>query len=171
MGGLLRVAGAIDALTVWAGRFGALLVLAVVGLVAWNTLGRYVGGAGSVALQELEWHLLAPLALIGVASLMRESGHVRVDMVYERLGPRAQAAIDLGSMLVGCAVALLLIRYSTGFVTSAWSIDEGSPDPGGLPARWALKAMLPAGFALLALQCLANAIRAAQALLSPAKDA
>jgi TRAP-type mannitol/chloroaromatic compound transport system permease small subunit len=59
---------------------------------------------------------------------------------------------------------VLFIKYFSGFVDSAWSIREGSPDPGGLPARYVVKAMLPVSFALFALQCLANAIRHAAAI-------
>ncbi|MEL6265556.1 MAG: TRAP transporter small permease subunit [Pseudomonadota bacterium] len=156
---LLVLADGIDLLTLWAGRLATALLLALVALVGWNVASRYGLGGTSIAMQEAEWHLLVPVALIGVVVLMREGGHVRVDMVYDRLGRRAQAALDLVSMLVGVVVACLFIRYSTGFVESAWSIGEGSPDPGGLPARWALKGLLPVGFALLALQCLANSIR------------
>ncbi|MEM6974097.1 MAG: TRAP transporter small permease subunit [Pseudomonadota bacterium] len=156
---LLTFADLIDGLTRLAGKLAAFMLLALVLLVGGNTLGRYALGQSSIALQELEWHLLLPVALIGISVLMRENGHVRVDMVYELLGRKTQAALDCFSMLVGVLVAVLFIRYSTGFVDSAWSIDEGSPDPGGLPARWALKGLMPVCFALMALQCLANAIR------------
>ena len=38
----------------------------------------------------------------------------------------------------------------------SYAIDEISSDPGGLPYRWVLKALIPLGFALLALQSLAR---------------
>jgi len=104
------------------------------------------------------------MALLGIVVLMLEGGHVRVDMVYAKLPGRARHALDLFSMLVGVVVSILFIKYSFGFVDSAWSIREGSPDPGGLPARYALKAALPVGFALLALQCASNAVRHLAAL-------
>ena len=161
---LLRIASAIDALSGAAGKLAVALLLALVTLVGWNVFGRYVVGSSSIALQELEWHLLAPIALLGMPLLMRDGGHVRVDMLFDLLSPRAQQALDLVSMLVGVVISLLFIKYSAGFVDSSWSIWEGSPDPGGLPARYVVKAMIPVGFALLALQCAANAIRHAAAL-------
>ncbi|MEO1458974.1 MAG: TRAP transporter small permease subunit, partial [Pseudomonadota bacterium] len=132
--------------------------------VGWNVVGRYIVGTSPVALQELEWHLLPPIALLGISVLMLETGHVRVDMVYERLPVRAQHALDLVSMLVGAAIGVLFIKYSWGFVESSWALGEGSPDPGGLPGRYILKAVIPASFALFSLQCLAGAIRHAAAL-------
>lgn len=160
----LRFADAIDGVTRICARIAAALLLALIAMVFFNVFGRYVIGASPVWLQELEWHVMAPIALLGITVLMLERGHVRVDMLYDRLPERAQHALDLFSMLCGAAIAVLFIKYSSGFVESAWSIREGSPDPGGLPARYVVKAMIPVCFALFGLQCLANAIRHLAAL-------
>ncbi|MEM7023014.1 MAG: TRAP transporter small permease subunit [Pseudomonadota bacterium] len=164
MTGLLRVAAGIDAATRFGGKLATFLLLALVALVGWNVIGRYLIGESSIALQELEWHLLPPIALLGMSLLMLEKGHVRVDMVYSRLARRQREALDLFAMIVGVAVSVLFIKYSWSFVESSWSLLEGSPDPGGLPGRYLLKAVVPCGFALFGLQCLANAIRHAAAL-------
>lgn len=161
----LAFADLIDWITRAAGKIAAALLLALVALVFFNVFGRYIIGASPVWAQELEWHVMAPIALLGITVLMLEKGHVRVDMLYDKLSWRAQQGLDLFSMLCGVVIAVLFIKYSSGFVDSAWSIREGSPDPGGLPARYVVKAMLPAAFALFALQCLSNAIRHAAALM------
>lgn len=159
MNAALAFASAVDGLTKWASRLAAALLLALIALVFFNVFGRYVVGGSTVWMQELEWHLMAPIALLGITVLMLEKGHVRVDMVYEKLPERGQHALDLFSMICGAVMAILFIKYSAGFVDNAWSIREGSPDPGGLPARYVVKAMIPVGFGLFALQCVANAIR------------
>ena len=56
-------------------------------------------------------------------------------------------------------MALIFIKLSWAYVGQSFSIDEKSADPGGIPHRWVLKAMIPVGFALLALQALAELIR------------
>ncbi|MEM9392980.1 MAG: TRAP transporter small permease subunit [Pseudomonadota bacterium] len=155
----LKLADSIDRLTKVASRVAAALLLALVALVFFNVFGRYVIGTSPIWAQELEWHLMAPIALLGITVLMLESGHVRVDMVYDRLTQQWQARLDLFSMLCGVIIACLFIKYSWGFVDNSWSIREGSPDPGGLPARYIVKGMLPVAFGLFALQCAANAIR------------
>ncbi|MEM8958061.1 MAG: TRAP transporter small permease subunit [Pseudomonadota bacterium] len=160
----LRFADAVDRITFWASRLAAALLLALIALVFFNVFGRYVIGGSPVWAQELEWHLMAPIALLGITVLMLEGGHVRVDMIYDKLSVRAQHSLDLFSMLAGVVISVLFIKYSWGFVESAWTIREGSPDPGGLPARYVVKAMIPVGFALFGLQCLANAIRHVAAL-------
>lgn len=163
----LATADAIDAIVDVIGKLGTVLVLALVALVAWNVFGRYAGSGAPVWAQELEWHLLVPIALIGIVALMREGGHVRVDMLYGKLPPRGQAAIDLLSMLLGVIIGALMVRYSLNYVATSYASFEGSPDPGGLPARYVLKAMIPAGFALFALQCASLALRHLAALFPP----
>ena len=155
----LAFADAVDRVTRAASALASALLLAMIALVFFNVFGRYVVGASPVWAQELEWHLMAPIALLGITVLMLEKGHVRVDMVFERLPERAQHALDLFSMLCGAIIAVLFVKYSAGFVDSDWSIREGSPDPGGLPARYVVKAKIPIAFGLFALQCVANSIR------------
>ena len=110
-------------------------------------------------LQELEWHLLAPIALFGVPYALATGDHVRVDMLYERFPPKVKHGVDLFAALVGIVVCLLLIKFSIPYVLKSWSTLEGSPDPGGLEARYALKALIPLGFLLLLVQFVALALR------------
>ncbi len=160
----LRFADFIDAMTRIISQIAAALLLGLVGLIFFNVTGRYVFGNAPIWMQELEWHLLVPVAMLGVVVLMLEKGHVRVDMLYEKMSLRLKHWIDFISMVLGGIIAVLLIKYSYGFVDNSFSLLEGSPDPGGLPGRWVLKGFLPFAFALLALQCTANGIRAFDAI-------
>ena len=154
----------IDQLVDRIGRAASWLTLAIALLMAVNVLLRYAFSIGSVWSQELEWHLLAPLVLVGMTYALNQGDHVRVDMFYVRYSARGRAAMDLLSALLAAAVALLLIRYAIPYVHQSWSIGEISADPGGLTHRWALKALIPLGFALFALQAAAQAVAAARRL-------
>jgi len=46
----------------------------------------------------------------------------------------------------------LIITTTWPFIYQSYIHLEGSPDPGGLPYRWILKASIPLGFTLLLLQ-------------------
>jgi TRAP-type mannitol/chloroaromatic compound transport system permease small subunit len=139
----------------------AWLTLLVVLLMATNVLLRYGFSIGAVWAQELEWHLLAPLVLLGMTYALNQGDHVRVDVFYARYGERGKAVVDLVSALLAIALAVLVVRYSITYVQQSYSIGEISPDPGGLTHRWVLKALIPAGFVLFGLQALAHALRAA----------
>jgi TRAP-type mannitol/chloroaromatic compound transport system permease small subunit len=137
-------------------------------LMASNVLLRYAFSIGSVWSQELEWHLLAPLVLLGMTYALQQGEHVRVDIFYARYPARAKAAIDLLAGVLALVIALLVMRYSIAYVQQAYAINEISSDPGGLTHRWVLKALIPLGFALFALQALAQSAAAGRRLFKGA---
>lgn len=141
------------------GRVVQWLTLAIVVLVAVNVLLRYALSVGSVWAQELEWHLLAAVVLLGMSYAQQRGEPVRVDLFYGGYGPRMKFAVDMLSHALLLLIALAFIRLSWGYVGQAWAVDEASPDPGGIPHRWVVKGLIPLGFALLALQTLAAATR------------
>jgi TRAP-type mannitol/chloroaromatic compound transport system permease small subunit len=164
MGGIKAAADALDRAVDATGRVAAWLTLVLVLLMSANVLLRYLFSVGSVAAQELEWHLLAFIVLFGMAYALLHDGHLRVDVVYARLKPGRRRLVDFLSALLSVAFALVVIDLSWAYVMQSYSIGEGSPDPGGLPDRYLLKAAIPVGFALLLLQAVAEALRAGVAL-------
>ena len=155
---LERIEAALALPVEWAGRFAALCGLGLVFVVAGNVFARYLFNAGSVAIQELEWHLVSPIALIGMSYAMRQGEHVRVDFLYDRMGESGKQIVDLIAALLMTAVAVTVVVLSISYIEQSYSMAEGSPDPGGLPYRWVLKAFIPLGFGLLALQGIAQAL-------------
>ena len=144
------------------GQWLAWLVLLLVALVCYDVMMRYFFRSGSIALQELQWHLFSALFLLGAAATLKRDEHVRVDLIYRsrHVSARGRARINLcGSLLLLAPFCVLIIVTSWPFVYQAWSFAEGSPDPGGLPLRWVAKAMIPLGFFLLLLQGLAECLK------------
>lgn len=141
------------------GGLTAWIALVMIGLVATNVLLRYTFSYGSVWAQELEWHLLAALILLGMSHALQRGENVRVDLFYARYSPRTKRVVDVIAALLLIAVALAFIQLSLGYVEQSRSIMEGSPDPGGIPYRWAVKALIPLGYGLLVLQQLAHLFR------------
>jgi len=146
------------------GEWTSWIALVIVGLMAANVLLRYLFSAGSVWAQELEWHLLVPLILFGMSYALRHDAHVRVDIMYGRFSRRGKAAVDLVSAALTIAISVLIIWFSLHYVEQSYVIDEGSPDPGGIPHRYFIKGLIPVGFAVLLLQAFANALAAAARL-------
>jgi len=150
---LLRVCAWIDRLNEWVGRGTAWVSLALVAVVFIDVVMRYAFNQSFVFVQELEWHIFAFIFLIGAGYTLLHDGHVRVDIFYQRLGPKGRAWINLLGVLIflipGC---LMIIGTSWHFVLRAFVVGEGSPDPGGIPYRFIVKGLIPVGFSLLLLQ-------------------
>lgn len=164
---LLRAADLMDNLIDRIGRFTGWFALALVLVMSFNVLLRYLFRTGSVAMQELEWHLMAPVCMLGLSYAILKDGHVQVDILYGRFPQRLKRVIDFISTVLVVAVVVILLKLSIPYVMQSYSIGEKSPDPGGLTHRWILKAMLPAGFALLLIQSLAAMLRALVPVLDP----
>ena len=168
---LRRLAALIEGLIDRLGNLTAWIALVMIGLVATNVLLRYTLSVGSVWAQELEWHLLAGLILLGMSHALQRGDNVRVDIFYARYQPATKRVVDVVSALLLMAVAVAFILLSLGYVQQSWSINEASPDPGGIPYRWAVKALIPLGYGLLVLQQLAHLIRLLTNPLTPAAEA
>jgi TRAP-type mannitol/chloroaromatic compound transport system permease small subunit len=154
-----RLATRIEALIDSVGRATLYLALAMIALVATNVLLRYAFSFGSVWAQELEWHLLAAVILLGMSYAIQRGDNVRVDVFYADFGPRLKFFVDLLSGVLMLLIAMLFIKLSWAYVMQSYSIGESSADPGGIPLRWLVKGLIPLGFALLALQSLAALLR------------
>ncbi len=156
----LRVSRLIDWLNEKVGRIISWLTLLMVIVVSVDVLLRYVFSVSYLALQEFEWHAFSLVFLLGAGFTLKHNDHVRVDVFYQRLGRRGKALINL----VGCLIFLfpgcyLVIKTSFPFIYSSWSMHEGSPEPGGLPFRYLIKAAIPLGFMLVGIQGISLFIR------------
>jgi TRAP-type mannitol/chloroaromatic compound transport system permease small subunit len=149
---LARVERFID----WVGRATSWLALAIVLLMAVNVILRYLFSVGSVWSQELEWHLLGPLILFGIAYALQKGEHVRVDVAYTHFSARNKERVNLLAALLCLAISVIVIWLSLQYVQQSYVIGEKSSDPGGLTNRWVLKALIPVGFVLLAVQSVAE---------------
>lgn len=152
------VRAGIERLVELVGEWISWLALVIVALMATNVLLRYLFRTGSVWSQELEWHLLVPLVLFGMSYALRHGEHVRVDILYAKFPERAKLYVDLLSALLCFGLSVLVIWFSLQYVEQSYVIGEQSQDPGGLPYRFLLKALIPTGFVLLMLQSIASAL-------------
>jgi len=128
---------------------GGLMILMMLN-VFYDVINRYVFKSGSIALQEMEWHLFSVMFLLGISYTLKEDGHVRVDLIYDNLNKKKQAVINiLGTVIFLIPFSLLIAFGSIDFVSEAYTIGEISGDPGGLTHRWIIKAIIPFSFFLL----------------------
>ncbi|MBI3436658.1 MAG: TRAP transporter small permease subunit [Proteobacteria bacterium] len=153
-----RLAGGIDAFIDLVGRATSWLALIIALVMGANVLLRYGFSLGWIWTQELEWHLLVPLCLIGMSYALRHGEHVRVDVLFANYDPRTKILVDALSALIAMAFSLIVVWLSLAYVAQAWSNNEGSPNPGGIDYRYVVKSLIPVGFVLLFLQSLAQFI-------------
>ncbi|ANJ68268.1 C4-dicarboxylate ABC transporter permease [Halothiobacillus diazotrophicus] len=153
MNGAARWGRRLDRVIELIGQTTAWLTLLLVLLVAFDVGARYLFHVSWVPEQEFEWHVLAVIALIAASFTLQQGEHVRVDVFYQHYSEHVKRWLDvLLPIVIVVPVGLFIAYMSLHFVEMSYAINEGSPDPGGLPDRWLLKAFVPIGFALVALQ-------------------
>lgn len=161
------LADRIDRLTTGIGRTVAWLVLVVVVLQFGLVIARYLFGLGSIWLTETVIYAHATLFMGAAAWTLAAGGHVRVDIFYVEASARTKAVVDLaGSVLLLLPFALVLLWLSVPYAQRSWAILERSQESSGLPLVFVLKTLIPLFAALMALQGVAQAIRAL-AILRP----
>ena len=90
----------IDASSDLIGRSAAWLTVGMVLLMALIVALRYLFQTGSIAMQEAVIYVNALIFTLGAAYTLKEQGHVRVDIFYNRLGVKQKAVVDLLGGLV-----------------------------------------------------------------------
>jgi TRAP-type mannitol/chloroaromatic compound transport system permease small subunit len=161
---LLRISDAIDRLNERIGGVCNWLVLAACIVSAANAMIRYAFSYSSNGYLELQWYMFAILVMFGASYTFRRNEHVRVEILYVMLSERGQLWLDLIGTLFFLIPSCLLLSYlSWPFFADSYHTLEMSGNAGGL-VRWPIKAVLPAGFALLALQGLSEVIKRIAAL-------
>lgn len=150
-----------DAASTLAGRLCSWLIFVLTLLISWEVFSRYVLGEAHTWVFDTSYMLYGTVLLVAGAYTLAKDGHVRGDLLYGALSPRAQAAVDIvlyPVFFMPGVIALLVAGY--GFAEAAIASGESSSlSPGG-PPIWPLRVAIPVGAALLLLQGLAEILRA-----------
>lgn len=143
------------------GKLTAWLVLALTLLVNYDVAMRYFFMSGSIAIQEMEWHLFSLIFLLGAAYTLKHNQHVRLDIFYkDYFSDITKAWVNLfGSIFLLLPFCIFIVLTAWQFTLQSYIHLENSPDPGGLPYRWLLKSSIVLGFVLLLLQGLSDAVK------------
>jgi TRAP-type mannitol/chloroaromatic compound transport system permease small subunit len=155
---ILIYIGWVDAIGRWVGRFAMVLFFVMAAVMLWSTISRAVFGAPVNWALETTQFLLSAYYLLGGAYSLQHNAHVRMDLFYSRLEPRARAMTDaitilfvvffLGVLLWGAVSSTqYAIQYNQKNY-SAWS-----------PVLWPVKAAMTLGIFLMLLQVIAQFFR------------
>jgi TRAP-type mannitol/chloroaromatic compound transport system permease small subunit len=159
VGPFLSLSAAIDRLNEFIGKSVSWLILAAVLVSAANAIVRKVFSTSSNAWLELQWYLFGAVFMLAAAYTLKQNEHIRIDIVYGGRSRRTQHWIDLiGHVLFLMPFALLMVYYFVPYTLLSIRIWDYSTNAGGL-VIWPAKAILLAGFSLLALQGVSEIIK------------
>ncbi|MGW8194275.1 MAG: TRAP transporter small permease subunit [Desulforhopalus sp.] len=156
-----------DAVNEWTGSYlVAAAVFIFIAVIFSNVLLRYLFNTSFVFMAELEWHIFAFIFLMGAGYTLLHDNHVRVDIFYSMMDTKKKALVNiLGVLVFLIPSCYLVLTTSIPWVITAYEVGEVSIDPGGIPARFLIKAILPAGYFLMLLQGVSLVIKSVCILL------
>jgi TRAP-type mannitol/chloroaromatic compound transport system permease small subunit len=161
---LVRVIGAIDAISLWSGRIVAWLIVPLIAVMTYEITVRYLMHPTLWA-YDLSYMIYGAMFMLGAAYTLYRGAHVRTDFLYQKWPVRVQAAVDAACYLLlffpGVAVFLWL---GTDFAWTSYLRDERSVGSAWMPVIYPLKAALPIATALLLLQGIAEFLKCIYAL-------
>lgn len=158
----------LDRFTDIVGNTLSLLTAAMVIITSLVVILRYGFGQGSIFLQESITYLHATVFMLCCGYALLHNSHVRVDIFYRRWQPSQQAWVNaLGGVLLVLPFCAFMTYASFDFVMTSWRIGETSAEPGGIPAVFLLKSLLPVMALLLALYTCSDIARQLLLLTEP----
>ncbi|MDE0057817.1 MAG: TRAP transporter small permease subunit [Defluviicoccus sp.] len=150
------------------GRAGAWIAIPLMVIILFDVITRRFLVLGSTKLQEGEWHLHAMLFLLCIGFVYLKDGHVRIDLMREKMSSRTRQWVEfLGCLLFAVPYCLIVAWFSIDFVERSWHLNEASDSATGLPYRWAIKAFMPIGMFTLLLAAIVVLLRRAIDLFGP----
>ncbi|MBN9241692.1 MAG: TRAP transporter small permease subunit [Mesorhizobium sp.] len=156
---LIAISSVIDTVNEFIGKWISWLILASILVSAGNAVIRKVFDVSSNAWLELQWYLFGAAFLAAAAYTLKQNEHIRIDIIYGMWPRRVQHWIDLvGHALFLMPFAVLMVFYLVPYVSISYRSGEMSTNAGGL-IIWPAKAMLLAGFFLLAWQGVSEIIK------------
>lgn len=150
----------IDRLNSFFGQLFAWLMVPLTLLICVEVVGRYVFSHSYAWVFDTQIMLYGTIFMMAGAYTLAKSGHVRGDILYGFLSPRAQAWLDLVLYILFFlpGVAALVWAGST-FAAESIAISERSSITADGPPIWPFKLMIPISGALLLLQGLVEMCR------------
>ncbi|MBI4081338.1 MAG: TRAP transporter small permease subunit [Candidatus Lambdaproteobacteria bacterium] len=156
-----RILLSIDGLSTWVGKAFAWCIVVLTFAISYEVFARYVMRAPTTWAFDVSYILYGTLFMMAGAYTLSRNGHVRGDFVYRTWPARVQASLDLALYLLFYFPAIAALIYSGwGFFKLSYAMNEHSAFSPAGPPIWPFKLVIPVAGVLMALQGLAEVIRA-----------
>lgn len=150
-----------DCVSAALGRLAGWLFAATGAMLAWEVSARYLFNAPTIWAAELSQLAMAAAVFLALADLLRRRRHITVELLRERLSPRARKAADIAALVFVAGFSAVIVGYGAQIAWRSFAAQSSSGTMLDLPKWWS-EAALPAGFLLLLVQSLAELARLAR---------
>jgi TRAP-type C4-dicarboxylate transport system permease small subunit len=119
--------------------------------ISYSVIARFVFSSPQPAVIELSGYLLLYTTFLGAPWLLRNDGHVKVDLLIAKLGPRGRRVFDVCTSVLGMVVGFVLLWRGAIVTLDFYSRGIKVFNILATP-RYVLMAVIPVGGLLLLLE-------------------
>lgn len=157
MGKILKV---IDSISEYSGKGVSWVCLALILVLAYETVMRHVFDAPTIWAHLLAMMLGGTAVFMGCAYTHLHHGHLRIDVLYGKFPPRVKAIIDAVLDVIFFFPLLgVLIYSSASWAWRSWMTGELRIESWWYPPAAPFRTVMLIGLSLFALQCVAQFLR------------
>ena len=146
------------------GFVGAWIIVILIITMVWEVIARYFFDAPTQWAFEMGYMLMGASFMLGIAVTMQMRRHIRVDFVYDHVGPKKKAIIDLIGYFFLIPMLLWLTAGLWDYFAEAYRVDETSGESAWNPIIWPFKFSFVMGFIMLSLQTLVETLKSIMVL-------
>ena len=149
-----------------AGEFVAYWSVLAVFVYYYEVMARYVFNSPTNWAHESMFLMFGMQYLLAGGFVLREGGHVRVDVIYNYLPKRGKAIVDVLTSVFFFIFMFTLLFTGWTFFYDSWEVNEVSISEWGIQ-YWPIKLALSLGAVLLLIQGVAQLIKDIAVVIKP----
>src|SRR5438132_508022 len=164
----------IDRFSAWSGKAIAWIIVVSTVLITYDVTMRYLSKPFGDVIRsiwftynysyDMSYYLYAVLFMIGGAYALSRAQHVRGDIFYKNWSVKTQGKVDLFLYIFAFYPGILaMVSVGAQWAAYSWSIHERAFTSAAAPPLYPLKTVIPIAAGLMAIQGIAETIRAYQA--------
>ncbi|SEN61440.1 TRAP-type mannitol/chloroaromatic compound transport system, small permease component [Mesobacillus persicus] len=150
----------IETLGEWAGKIASWFILILIFSLVYEVASRHLFNKPTFWSYDISYMLGGSAAFLGMAWVMKNKQHIRVDLFYERLSERNQAILEI-CLTLALFFPLVLVGFTNSLDAAIASFlrQETAATGSWRPPIFPIRLVIPISLGLLFLQGVADTIR------------
>lgn len=148
----------VDRISDFSGRLGVVMIILVGVMLSYEAFARYLFNAPTQWTQDVSITLQVWFTYLGMALVLKQREMIRISALLAIAPAWARYVLEGLSLVIIFLFSVMAVNEGYGVVIDSYTLDRRQPTMLAMP-NWIAELPVVVGFALLALQSLADLIR------------
>lgn len=163
---LLKALSYIDKFNEYVAKISAWLLFPVLFIMSYEVIRRKGFNNPTIWSHEMSYFLCSCMLMFGMAYVLKNKGHITIDILYEKFPPRVKAALDvLFFFIFFVPLWYIGLKLMIFYLFESYRLQERDYWGCWFPLLWPLKTWTLIGSIMLVIQGIAECIKDAVVLV------